>query len=36
MIVAIILVWIMVPGIAVFYSGFVPQKDVNRILSIAF
>lgn len=36
MIVAIILVWIMVPGIAVFYSGFVPQKDVNRILFNSF
>jgi len=36
MILAIILVWIMVPGIAVFYSGFVPQKDVTRILFASF
>lgn len=36
MILSIILVWIMVPGIAVFYSSFVPQKDVNRILFNSF
>lgn len=36
MVLAIMLVWIMVPGIAVFYSGFVPEKDVNRILFNSF
>ncbi|MQS77406.1 ammonium transporter, partial [Lactobacillus halodurans] len=29
MILSAILVWIMVPGIAVFYSGFVPHRDVT-------
>lgn len=36
MILSTMLVWIMVPGIAVFYSGFVPQKDVTRILFDSF
>jgi Ammonia permease len=36
MVLSIMLVWIMVPGIAVFYSGFVPEKDVNRILFNSF
>ncbi|GEO78305.1 ammonium transporter [Companilactobacillus mindensis] len=31
-----ILVWLMVPGIAVFYSGFVPKRDVTRILFDSF
>jgi len=36
MILSSILVWLMVPGIAVFYSGFVPHKDVTRILFNSF
>lgn len=36
MILSTILVWLMVPGIAVFYSGFVPHKDVTRILFDSF
>ncbi|WP_119325359.1 ammonium transporter [Companilactobacillus musae] len=36
MILSAILVWIMVPGIAVFYSGFVPHRDVTRILFNSF
>lgn len=36
MILSAILVWIMVPGIAVFYSGFVPKRDVTRILFNSF
>ncbi len=36
MILSTILVWLMVPGIAIFYSGFVPQKDVTRILFASF
>ncbi|WP_195701543.1 ammonium transporter [Companilactobacillus futsaii] len=36
MILSIMLVWIMVPGIAVFYSGFVPHRDVTRILFDSF
>jgi len=36
MILSIILVWVMVPGIAVFYSGFVPKQDVTRILFSSF
>lgn len=36
MLISTILVWLMVPGIAVFYSGFVPHKDVTRILFDSF
>ena len=36
MILSAILVWIMVPGIAIFYSGFVPKRDVTRILFDSF
>lgn len=36
MILSTMLVWIMVPGIAVFYSGFVPHRDVTRILFDSF
>ena len=36
MILSSILVWLMVPGIAIFYSGFVPQRDVTRILFNSF
>lgn len=36
MILSAILVWLMVPGIAVFYSGFVPKRDVTRILFDSF
>lgn len=36
MILSTILVWIMVPGIAIFYSGFVPRRDVTRILFDSF
>ncbi|MFH5812013.1 ammonium transporter [Companilactobacillus sp. FL22-1] len=36
MLLSAILVWLMVPGIAVFYSGFVPQRDVTRILFDSF
>lgn len=32
MLLSILLVWIMIPGIAIFYSGFVPKRDVSRIL----
>ncbi|MQS76913.1 ammonium transporter [Lactobacillus halodurans] len=36
MILSAILVFIMVPGIAIFYSGFVPKRDVTRILFDSF
>lgn len=36
MLLSTMLVWIMVPGIAVFYSGFVPKRDVTRILFNTF
>ena len=36
MILSTMLVWIMVPGIAIFYSGFVPHRDVTRILFDSF
>jgi len=36
MILSVILVWLMVPGIAIFYSGFVPRRDVTRILFNSF
>lgn len=36
MLLSTILVWIMVPGIAVFYSGFVPKRDMTRILFNTF
>jgi len=36
MILSSILVWLMVPGISIFYSGFVPQRDVTRILFNSF
>ncbi|WP_057887267.1 ammonium transporter [Companilactobacillus mindensis] len=36
MMLSAILVWLMVPGIAVFYSGFVPKRDVTRILFDSF
>lgn len=36
MLLATMLVWIMVPGIAIFYSGFVPRRDVSRILFNSF
>lgn len=36
MILSTILVWLMIPGIAIFYSGFVPTRDVNRILFDSF
>lgn len=36
MVLSTMLVWLMVPGIAVFYSGFVPRRDVTRILFNSF
>ncbi|MQS52755.1 ammonium transporter [Companilactobacillus mishanensis] len=36
MLLSTILVWLMVPGIAVFYSGFVPKRDITRILFNTF
>jgi len=36
MILATLLVWVMTPGIAVFYGGFVPKKDISRILFDSF
>lgn len=36
MILATLLVWVMTPGIAVFYGGFVPQNNITRILFDSF
>lgn len=36
MLLSTMLVWLMVPGIAVFYSGFVPKRDITRILFNTF
>lgn len=36
MLLSTMLVWIMVPGIAIFYSGFVPKRDVTRIIFNSF
>ena len=32
MILAVLLVWVMTPGIAVFYGGFIPSKDRTKML----
>lgn len=32
MILPVLLVWVMTPGIAVFYGGFIPQKDTTKML----
>lgn len=32
MILSVLLVWVMTPGIAVFYGGFIPQKDTTKML----
>lgn len=36
MILATLLVWLMTPGIAAFYAGFVPEKNVTKILFDSF
>ena len=36
LILATLLVWVMTPGIAVFYGGFVPERDIKRILFDSF
>lgn len=36
MVLATLLVWIMTPGIAVFYGGFVPKSNITRILFDSF
>lgn len=36
MILATLLVWVMTPGIAVFYGGFVPKSNITRILFDSF
>jgi Amt family ammonium transporter len=36
MILSILLVWVMTPGIAIFYGGFIPKKDTTKMLFETF